>query len=151
MAKQGAAGRRRRKKRSRQRTLRFYDFNLVFLVIFLVVIGLIMIFSATAYNSKDATNFFIRQVIYAVVGVAAMIGVSFIPYQLYRGLSEYGIFIAAILILLVLTPLGYSSHGATRWLKIAGDSLTIQPAEKRSVDAVWRRRLFVGADFDRHQ
>ncbi len=127
MANQSSHKRRRRRNK-REHALRFYDYNLVFLVIFLVVIGLIMIFSAAAYSSEDSNSFFIKQVIFAVVGIAVMIGVSFIPYQMYRGLSEYGMIIAAILILLVKTPLGHSSHGAARWIQITGN-LTIQPAE----------------------
>ncbi len=111
----------------RERGTRFYDYNLVFLVIFLVVIGLIMIFSATAYTDSESSNFFMKQVIFAVVGVVAMIAVSFVPYHVYRRVAEYGMIFSAILILLVKTPLGHTSHGATRWLKFGG--LTVQPAE----------------------
>lgn len=126
MAKQSVSNRRRRR-RVGERKAHFYDYNLVFLVIFLVVIGLIMIFSATAYSSEDSTDFFAKQVLFAVFGLAAMIGVSFFPYRLYRGFAELGIFISAVLIILVKTPLGHTSHGATRWLNLG--LFTIQPAE----------------------
>ncbi len=126
MAKQGVSNRRRRR-RVRERKAQFYDYNLVFLVIFLVVIGLIMIFSATAYSSEDSTDFFAKQVLFAVFGLATMIGVSFLPYKYYRGFAEFGLVVTAVLIILVKTPLGHSSHGASRWLNLG--FFTIQPAE----------------------
>lgn len=141
MVKQGVSNR-RRSRHVRERKARFYDYNLVFLVIFLVVIGLIMIFSATAYSSENATDFFRKQVFYALLGLVMMIFVSFCPYKRLRKWAVPATVIAAIMIICVKVPgLGYSSHGATRWLNLR--VCTIQPAEIAKIAMILYTALII--------
>lgn len=103
----------------------FFDYTLVFIVLFLVMFGLLMLYTASIYES----GYFFKQCMISVLGVAAMIIFSFIDYHIYARKAII-ILIAAgsvICVLLVLSPLGVNLNGATRWIGING--ITVQPAE----------------------
>jgi cell division protein FtsW len=97
----------------------------------LVFIGIVMVFSASfvqsAFKHKDAYYFLKRNVIYAVLGFIAMMITSNIEYTFWKEKSTIIGIISAILLVLVLTPLGIEANGAKRWLGVGG--ATIQPAE----------------------
>ena len=63
----------------------YYDYSLLFLTIFLVVFGLVMIYSASSYISQrdhnDAGVFFRGQLGAAILGVIGMVIVSKIDYR----------------------------------------------------------------------
>lgn len=109
----------------------YFDYMLLFIVLFLLGFGLVMIYSTSSYtaalNYDDGFFYFRKQAKAIVVGFVVMIAVSFIPPEFYRKLSS-GIYIFSVLsIFLILTPLGHESHGARRWIYIK--SFSIQPAE----------------------
>ncbi len=104
-----------------------YDMNLVVAVIFLIVFGLIMIYSASYYTAgmssvfnNDPTYLLKNQLQYSLLGVAAMIVVANIPYRFWKRLAWPAILLAVVLVLMLLTPLGVTVKGATRWVRIAG-------------------------------
>lgn len=106
------------------------DAPFLMLVLLLVGIGLIMMFSASyasAYEETDnATYYFIRQLAFSVGGIAIMIVVSRIPYQLFRAVSIP--ILAVALITLALVPLiGTEVNGAKRWLDLG--FISFQPSE----------------------
>ena len=71
----------------RRKPKRFYDYSLLFLTIFMVCFGLVMIYSTSSYNAQrfygDATKFLKQQARAAVLGIAGMIVVSKIDYRIY--------------------------------------------------------------------
>ena len=114
------------------------DVPFLLLTLMLLVIGLIMLLSAsfpTAQVSADYNHdplyFFKRQAVFAVLVVAAMWFVSKINYERFRGFAKLGIMVSVVCLILVLVPhVGITRNGATRWLGIPGNStLTFQPSE----------------------
>lgn len=109
----------------------YFDYSLLFTVLFLIGFGLMMIYSSSSYRANldfgDSAHFLKNQLRAALLGIVAMVVVSRIPYHFWEKLAVPAYIASAILIALVLTPLGYSSHGARRWLNLLGFSL--QPAE----------------------
>ncbi|MBO5339992.1 MAG: putative lipid II flippase FtsW [Oscillospiraceae bacterium] len=112
------------------------DLPLLMLTMLLLGVGLIMVLSAsyaTAYYDPKTDSplaYAIAQARFALLGVAVMYGVSRFNYQYLRVLSVPMLVGAAILLVMVLTPLGVTLNGATRWLKlllVAGP--TFQPSE----------------------
>ena len=59
---------------------------------------------------------------------------SLVPVNWWKGLSWYAYAVSILALLLLLTPLGRSSHGATRWLYIG--SISFQPAEIAKVATI---------------
>lgn len=106
------------------------DYSLIFIVLFLLAFGLIMLYSASSYEAAaeygDSAYYFKRQMVFIGVGLCAMVFVMMIPMRWWHKGSTllYGI---SILLLFLLIPFGTEANGATRWLYIG--SISIQPAE----------------------
>ena len=112
------------------------DLPFFLLVLLLTAIGLVMLLSASFpsayYETKDhdPTYYFVRQAIFAVLGVAAMLAISRINYQRLRGLAKPMVFVTVVLLILVLipgNPLAMTRNHATRWLGFG--SFSFQPSE----------------------
>lgn len=111
----------------------FFDYTLLFIVLFLLGFGLIMVYSTSSYEASISANlkydeayYLKHQAFAAVMGFFAMIVVANIPYHFWERFATLGYFVSAILIVLVLTPLGIEANGARRWLNLG---LSVQPAE----------------------
>lgn len=123
-----------RMQRGKRRSSEYYfDYSLVFIVLFLLGFGLVMVYSASSYEASvseklgyDAAYYFKKQATASVLGLIAMMVVSRIPYHFWERFAVPAYIVSVILILLVLTPLGYEANGARRWLWIG---ISIQPAE----------------------
>ncbi len=112
-----------------------FDSSFFMLVMLLLAIGLVMVLSssfARAYydpsnvTGGNAAYYFIRQLIFAVMGTFAMLLASKIPMKLYRQYTWH--FLALTIVLLLLVPvIGVKANGSRRWLGIGG--LTLQPSE----------------------
>ena len=108
------------------------DATLLVAVAFLVIIGFMAIFSATAPKCLDEggnpAQFLIKQILAFVVG---FIGLKFFSNYDYKKLAQWNtifmIIIVVALLLVDFTPLGVTVNGAKRWINIAGFQL--QPSE----------------------
>jgi len=114
------------------------DLPFLALVLLLTAVGLIMLLSASyasAYYNMDAAidtggdpyYYFKRQLVFAVLGIIAMIVASRFNYQYLRGLSIPALVGSVVLLALVLSPLGRMGGGARRWLQLG--PLRFQPSE----------------------
>lgn len=109
----------------------YMDYSLLFIVIFLLGFGLVMVYSTSSYEANltfngDSAWYFRKQLWATILGIAVMMVVANIPYHFWERFAVLGYAVSVVLILLII-PFGYESHGAKRWLRIAGISL--QPAE----------------------
>ena len=107
------------------------DYSLLFIVIFLLMFGLVMVYSASSYEAmlklSDPAYYFKKQLIATGLGLVVMAIVALFDYHIVRPFGKLLYIISVVLILLVKTGLGISANGATRWLRIGPFSL--QPAE----------------------
>ncbi len=64
----------------------YYDYSLLFLILFLVCFGLVMIYSTSSYNAQriygNPTHFLERQALFAGLGILVMLFVSKLDYHL---------------------------------------------------------------------
>ena len=130
----GSRGRRKRKK---EQTEYFFDYSLLFIVLFLMGFGLVMVYSASSYEARQdfgsGTHYLRRQLTADILGLVVMIVMANIPYRFWRRFSTLAYFVSFGMIFLVWTPLGVSSHGAKRWVGIPGTAFNVQPAEVAKV------------------
>lgn len=121
------------RRKRRERSEYYFDYSLLFIVLFLLGFGLIMVYSASSYEAfddyGDAAFYMKKQLIANLMGLTAMVVVALIPYQFWKRFAFIGYLVSAFLIVLVKTPLGVASHGAYRWIKIPGIGFNLQPAE----------------------
>lgn len=96
------------------------DFILFIVALTLLGIGLIMVFSSSSVTASvrygDGYYFFKRQLMWAGLGLVAMFVAMKINYQRLKDLSLPAMLIALICLILVLTPLGTTTKGSSRWL-----------------------------------
>ena len=97
----------------------------------LVVIGLLMVFSASAVMAKATTgspyHYVLWQSGYAALGLLAMVVLMKIDYRRYNGPNVVFPAIAVTTLLLLIAFLMRDSHGAHRWIYIG--KVTFQPSE----------------------
>ena len=110
---------------------RYFDFSLLFITMFIIAFGLVMVYSASSYDAAlsfdgDSTYYLRRQIYSVIAGCALMAVTMFFPYKLYKKFYWVGILFSAFMILLII-PLGYEANDAKRWIRFG--SLSIQPAE----------------------
>lgn len=121
------------KRRKKEESEYFFDYSLLFIVLFLLGFGLVMIYSASSYEASqdfgDAAYYLKKQLVAVIIGLVLMILVANIPYHFWERFALLGYIVSMALVPLVLTPLGVESHGAKRWIKIPGIGLNLQPAE----------------------
>ncbi|SEN63233.1 cell division protein FtsW [Amphibacillus marinus] len=108
------------------------DWLLTCCIVILVVIGVLMVYSASSiwasYRFNDHFYFAKRQLLFATVGLAAMQGVSRIPYHSWRRYAKPILLSCFILLAMVLIPgVGLVRGGARSWIGIG--AFSIQPAE----------------------
>ena len=112
-----------------------FDMPFFVLVMALLVLGVIMVLSSSFprayYDPGGVTGgrgayYFVRQLVFAAAGVAAMLLASRLPMGFYRRYSKH--FMALTVVLLALVPfIGVRANGSRRWLGVGG--LTLQPSE----------------------
>lgn len=114
-----------RKHKKKNKSEYFFDYSLLFIILFLLGFGLVMIYSASSYSSYleydgDSAHYLKRQLLAGILGLIAMTVVANVPYHFWEKFAVLGYIVSMAIIPVVLTPLGISSHGARRWFRIPG-------------------------------
>lgn len=118
------------------------DISFLALVVILLAIGVTMVLSASfarAYfdpggvTKGKATYYFIRQFIFAALGVAAMITCSRLPVGFYKRFSM-PVLIVAVILLMLVPIIGTNANGAKRWIGLG--AFTIQPSEVAKIGII---------------
>lgn len=123
----------------KKRPRRFYDYSLLFTIIFLTVFGLIMIYSSSYYNAQvngqPPSYYMVRQAQIAFAGFVMMLVISKMNYHFFAKFTIPAIVVSYVCMLLVnFTSLGIEVNGKKRWLGTR--SLRIQPAELVKVTVI---------------
>lgn len=114
----------------------YFDYTLLFVTVFLVVFGLVMIYSSSSFmaqrNYDDPMRYFSGQLEAAILGFAAIVLVSKIDYKWYTkkvmklSLIEW-LYIVCLILQTVVLFLGSESHGKARWINLG--PISFQPSE----------------------
>ncbi len=122
------------------------DYSLLFIVLFLLAFGLVMLYSTSSYEAaaeyKDAAYFLKRQAVFTLLGLIIMVGVSFIPYTFWKKISFLTYMVSIGLIILIL-PFGLEVNGAKRWLALPGIPMQLQPAEVAKIALIIFSAMFI--------
>ena len=109
-----------------------YDIGLLFPVLFLVGIGIVMVYSASAAVALKKFGsdylFLKKQALFALLGLIGLVICRHFPYRWYRRLT-YPLLALALIFLIAIpfTDFGFSAGGAARWLRIG--MFSFQPSE----------------------
>lgn len=109
----------------------YYDYSLLAVIILLTCFGLVMLYSTSSYmaelNYGDDMYYFKKQAAISFGCIIIALGISQIDYHILTKFTGVLYGMAAILMILVKTPLGRTANGARRWLNLG--PLSFQPSE----------------------
>lgn len=107
------------------------DFTLLIVVLILLSLGLTMVLSASTPKSLSeygtSYQYFVKQLIFAILGIIAMLIISKIDYRFYQKFYKIAWVVSIILLALVLV-IGKEVNEAKRWIGIT-ETLSFQPSE----------------------
>ncbi len=113
------------------------DELLLILVLFLVVFGLIILYSTSAYNGRvkfdDPAYYFKKQLFATALGLLGMYISSCVDYHWLAKYAPWG-YLASLLLSLAVLFFGDEYNGSKRWLSIG--PLSFQPAEFAKVAVI---------------
>lgn len=131
---------------NRKKLHSYYDYSLLFLILFLVCFGLVMIYSTSSYNAQrihgDATYYLAKQALFGGAGILIMLFVSKIDYRLYikklriiklRPITL--LYFLCIFLQIFVIIFGEDVKGAKRWIKV-GQLGTFQPSELSKIAVI---------------
>ena len=111
----------------------FYDYSLLFIIIFLTVFGLVMIYSASSYTAQlsskyngNSAYFMQRQAMIAAIGFFIMLVISKLDYHLLAKVAvpSYALSYA---LMIAVSLVGRAVNGKRRWLGVG--PFSFQPTE----------------------
>lgn len=107
-----------------------FDYGLLVLVLLLVVFGLVMLYSTSAYNGHvkfaDGAYYLKKQIFATALGLAVMYAVSCIDYRRWEKLAGLG-YLLSILLSTAVLFFGDEYNGSKRWLSLG--PISFQPSE----------------------
>lgn len=123
-----------RRRKDGKRATAYFDYNLLFILIFLLCFGLVMLYSSSSYTSAnlydDSAHYLKLQFRNILVGVIPMYFFAKVDYHFWKKFGFFAYFCSFALCVLVMFPipgLTRSSHGQSRWLNLG--PLSFQPSE----------------------
>lgn len=123
---------------NRKRRSGYFDYSLLFAWIFIMLLGYVLLYSASSYtalNKYNSSIYFLKnQLIATAMGLVVMIPMIFFDYRILKKFSKiiYGASIVSVF--LVLTPMGIEANGARRWVDLK--IVSFQPAELVKISVI---------------
>ena len=129
----------------------YFDYNLLFIVIFLLGFGLVMLYSSSSYISAntygDSAHYLKLQLRNMGIGAVFMVIMAKIDYHQWKKfyiLAYLGSLVLCTLVLLPIPGLTRSSHGKSRWLNLG--PVSFQPSELAKLAII----IFLAVLIERH-
>ena len=123
-----------RRRKDGKKATAYFDYNLLFILIFLLCFGLVMLYSSSSYTSAnlydDSAHYLKLQFRNILVGVIPMYFFARIDYHFWKKFGFFAYFCSFALCVLVMFPipgLTRSAHGQSRWLNLG--PFSFQPSE----------------------
>ncbi len=125
------------RERKKHKKTSYFDYGLLFFVIFLIGFGLVMLYSTSAYNGQvkfgDSAFYLKRQLRATVMGLAAMFVVAKIDYHFwYRNATL--VYMLAVGLNFIVIFAGSEYSGSTRWLALG--PFSFQPSELAKIGVI---------------
>jgi cell division protein FtsW len=126
------------------------DWWLLGVAVLLLSVGVVMVYSASAIVAADRFDdpylFLKKQLFWALLGAACLIGALHVDYRRLEALGwPILVGVGVLLVLVLVPPLGQPINGTWRWLRLG--PLSIQPAELAKLALV----VYLAAFLTRHR
>ena len=122
------------KRRRGEKKTTYFDYNLLFIIIFLLCFGLVMLYSSSSYTSAnkygDSAHYLKLQARNIAIGLVFMFYFAKKDYHVWRKfgrLAYWGALGFCLVVLAKVPGLTRSSHGQSRWIQVG--PIGFQPSE----------------------
>lgn len=120
------------------------DYSILFLVLFLVGFGLVILYSTSSYKASllynDTTYWVKKQALFAAMGICGMLFIATRDYHIWQKKWWFAwVIYGGVTVALLHFCDGAASHGSQRWISIGPFSL--QPSELAKIGII----LFLAA------
>ena len=113
------------------------DYLLIVVIVMLMVMGLILLYSTSAYNGRvkfhDSAYYFKKQMFATILGIVFMYVVSRIEYHFMVRIAPM-LYICSLLLSTLVLFIGDEYNGSRRWLSLG--PLSFQPAELAKLSVI---------------
>ncbi|MCR4567330.1 MAG: putative lipid II flippase FtsW [Pseudobutyrivibrio sp.] len=132
-----AASRKAAKQRKKIKKLLNFDYTLLFIVIFILALGLVMLYSTSAYAAAlkrgNSVYYLKKQLIASMLGFVGMFFTTKIDYRRWAALA-WPIYLVANVLCILVIFVGTTLNESSRWLNIGG--ISVQPSEIAKVAVI---------------
>ncbi len=138
--------------RNRRLFNNYFDYTLLFVTVFLVIFGLVMIYSSSSFmaqrNYDDPMKYFNGQLRAAILGFAAILIVAKLDYKWYTfrvfklTLIQW-LYILCITLQAYVLVAGNESHGKSRWISLG--PISFQPSEIAKIALILLLAYFISS------
>ena len=122
------------KRKRGEKKITYFDYNLLFIIIFLLCFGLVMLYSSSSYTSAnkygDSAHYLKLQARNIAIGLVFMFYFAKKDYHVWRKfgrLAYWGALGFCLVVLAKVPGLTRSSHGQSRWIQVG--PIGFQPSE----------------------
>ena len=112
----------------------YFDYNLLFIIIFLLCFGLVMLYSSSSYVAAntygDSAHYLKQQIRNILIGTIALVCMAKIDYHVWKrfvGLAYISALFLNFIVMFPIPGLTRASHGKSRWLNLG--PISFQPSE----------------------
>lgn len=120
-----------------QKNGKYFDYSLLFVIVFLLGFGLVMLYSVSSYEAMskmgNSAYYLIHQLRAVMIGLILMLFCSFIPYRFWEKIHRLVYWLCLIPCVAVIF-VGTSANNSQRWLSIGG--MQFQPSELAKVAVI---------------
>lgn len=141
------AEKKREVKKRKEKEISYFDYNLLFLVVFLICFGLVMLYSSSSYicaNSAkygyDGAYYLKLQLRNYIIGTFGMIFFITVPYKTWKKFG-WAAYVVSFLLCFLVIFIGSESHGQARWIYIG--PIGFQPSEVAKVGLIVFLAMFL--------
>ena len=108
----------KKRERTGSKPTRYFDYSLLFIIIFLVCFGLVMLYSTSSYDGQlkfDDSAYYVKKQLFATsLGFMAMYLISRIDYHVWMRFAGVA-YIVALLLCTAVIFVGQEYNGQKRW------------------------------------
>lgn len=129
------------------------DIILFLTVLILLSIGIVMVFSASYYQTMEKDLFFYvrKQLLWGLLSLIAMFSALKIDYTRWKGLASPIFIISIFFLILVLIPgVGKTIKGATRWIDLGFTNFQPSDLSKIALVMFFSRSLAINQNMLKH-
>jgi cell division protein FtsW len=107
------------------------DVQLMLTAAALLIIGYIMVISASMHLGQDAFYYSVRQLVHILMGLVGASLMLFLPLKVWEETGQWLFLLGLALLVAVLIPgLGVEVNGSTRWLSLGGVRIQVSELVK---------------------